>query len=99
MSITPSSPQILRPKKYTHISGRSLDTLILRMQKSASFHDYDDEEVYTRTREHLIDPQTLNFVAEFRQYESRIAVDLDASHMRSLLEERQSEPSGLVRWM
>ena len=68
------------------------------MEDDKKFADFDDETIYGKSLARACLPTTLNFAVEFGKEEARIAFDLSANDVQTLLE--SSAPQGRpVRWM
>jgi hypothetical protein len=68
------------------------------MERRGVFEDYDNEQVYQRTQEQALDPNSRNFVVEFSLNGSQIAFNLDVEGIVQLYEQ-QTTFKDSVRWM
>ena len=68
------------------------------MDHRRRFEDFDDEEVYSRSRQLALKESTRNFVVMFGKDAARIAFDLGVGEFRKLLD-TGSDPETPVRWM
>jgi hypothetical protein len=68
-------------------------------EKTGQFEDFDNADVYTRSKSRALKESTRNFVVEFGKDEAQIAFDMSVEDMQSLLNApRETEPRP-VRWM
>ncbi|CCD52177.1 hypothetical protein ACHAPF_003417 [Botrytis cinerea] len=72
------------------------------MEKNGTFADFDQQVIYEDSLDRAGDENTRNFVVEFGKLEARIAFDLNANHVKRLLDEPSTQAERdrpPVRWI
>ena len=68
-------------------------------EKSGQFEDFDNVDVYNRSKARALRESTRNFVVEFGKDEAQIAFDMSADHIRAMLDVPRETERPPVRWM
>ena len=68
------------------------------MARNGYFENFDDEEVYERSQQRVLNESTRNFVVEFGKSKAQIAFDFENGDLQKLFESERSEEKP-VRWM
>ncbi|KAI1079455.1 hypothetical protein F5B20DRAFT_165399 [Whalleya microplaca] len=63
------------------------------------FEDFDLEDVFKKTKPHIANRNSKNFVVEFGPARARIAFNLSASHFKQLIEEERKGSEYPIRWI
>lgn len=70
----------------------------MTMTDGTHFEDFDDKNVYDRSRQHALNPTTRNFVVEFGKDKARISFNLGVQDVEGLIKS-PVEAETPVRWM
>jgi hypothetical protein len=96
-------PPSCQPLKSVSVSPcntaiHAASSIVSIMNSRVHFENFDDDEVYNRSRQKVLQESTRNFVVTFGKDAARIAFDLRAKEFGALLE-TGNDPDTPVRWM
>ncbi|KAI1826464.1 hypothetical protein F4861DRAFT_545994 [Xylaria intraflava] len=72
---------------------------VVSEKPAAKFEDFDLDDVFERTKQHVAGHLSQNFVVEFGFERARIAFDLDADELKELLEGERDVHNYPIRWI